>query len=106
MVDRPPSLLEDNLGEDGLHSVYEPKTETIKVNDHHQNYIKAREKDDQTLYRYINYCFAKEVAVDRLGKTLDPHELSEKMTDLVALSERAFNWEELVKKRRGRPPKK
>jgi hypothetical protein len=102
--DKPPTPLEDNLGEDGPHSKYDPDTKIVTINDHHKDWIKAEQKDIETLYRYFNYCFAKEVAVDR-WKFLDPHELSEKITDLVALSERSFNWKELIKRRRGRHPK-
>jgi len=102
--DKPPTLLEDNLGEDGPHSKYEPLTKIVKVNDHHKDYIKAKERSDETLYRYIIHCFAKEIAVDR-WKSLDSHELSEKITDLVSISERAFDWKELIKKRKGRRPK-
>ena len=57
-----------------------------------------------TLDRYINYCFSKEIAVDR-WKNSDPHELSERIIELVALSERTFNWIEIAKKPKGRRKK-
>lgn len=102
--DRPPALEEKNLGEDGPHAKFESTISIVYVNDHHKDYIEARNKDDETLYRYVNYCFAKEIAVDR-WKSVDPHELSEKIVDLVAISERLFDWKELIKKPRGRQPK-
>jgi len=105
---RPPTHEEKNLGEDGPHSQYETGTSIIYINDHHSDFVKAevstREKGDATVYRYINYCYAKEIAVDR-WKTLDPKELSEKIIDLVALSEREMPWEELIRKPKGRPPR-
>jgi len=102
--DRPPNYEEENLGEDGPHSKYNPDLKIVYINDHHKDYLKAREHSDETYDRYINYCFSKEIAVDR-WKNLDSHELSEKITELVALSERMFDWKELAKKPKGRHPK-
>jgi hypothetical protein len=102
--DRPPNYEEENLGEDGPHSKYNPDLKIVYINDHHKDYLKAREHGDETYDRYINYCFSKEIAVDR-WKNLDSHELSEKITELVALSERTFDWKELAKKPTGRHPK-
>jgi hypothetical protein len=72
---------------------------TITFNTHHRDWISAERKDSETLYRYVNFCYAKEIAVDR-WKFLDPHELSEKIMDIVAISERTFDWKEIVKQRR------
>ena len=68
----------------------------VFINDHHKDYLRAAEIDEMTLDRYINYCFSKEIAVDR-WKNSDPHELSERIIELVAFSERTFNWKELAK---------
>jgi hypothetical protein len=95
----PPAPDEDNLGEDGPHSKYDENLYTITFNTHHRDWISAERKDSETLYRYVNFCYAKEIAVDR-WKFLDPHELSEKIMDIVAISERTFDWKEIVKQRR------
>jgi len=102
--DRPPNPEEKDLGEDGPHSKYDPDMKIVYIHDRHKDYIKAREQSEETLYRYFNYCFAKEIAVDR-WKNLDPHELSEKITELVSISDRTFDWKELAKKPKGRHPK-
>lgn len=102
--DQPPNLEEKDLGEDGPHSRYDLETKIINIHDRHKDYIKAREHSEETLYRYINYCFAKEIAVDR-WKNLDPHELSEKTVELVSISERVIDWKELGKRPKGRHPK-
>lgn len=102
--DRPPTPEEKDLGEDGPHSKYDTETKIVYINDRHKEYIRVREHSDETLYRYLNYCFAKEIAVDR-WKSPDPHELSERIIDLVSVSERKFDWKELVKKPKGRRPR-
>lgn len=102
--DPPPTPDYEDLGEDGDHSNFKPDLNIVVINDHHKDYLRARERSEETLYRYINYCFSKEIAVDR-WKNLDPHELSEKIVELVSISERAFDWKELAKKPKGRRPK-
>lgn len=102
--DPPPTPDYEDWGEDGEHSNFKPDLNIVTVNDHHKDYLRARERSEETLYRYINYCFSKEIAVDR-WKNLDPHELSEKIIELVSISERAFDWKELAKKPKGRRPK-
>jgi len=102
--EQPPIPEEDNLGEDGPHSRFDTSLKIIKINDHHRDFIEAKKKDEETYNHYFNYCYAKEIAVDR-WKTLDATELGEKITELVALSERMIPWRELTKKRRGRPPR-
>jgi len=104
--DKPPLLEELPLTED-VHSKYLPKTNVVQVNNQHKDYKQAEKKDLQALYRYINCCYCKEIAVDRWkGIVADPHELSEKITDLLAISDLAFDWKELTRKPRGRPPKR
>jgi hypothetical protein len=103
--DRLPNFEEENLGEDGPHSKYNPDLKLVSINTHNRDYLKARERNEETYYRYTNYCFAKEIAVDR-WKNLDPHELSERIIELVSVSERTFDWKELTKKPQGRPPKR
>jgi hypothetical protein len=95
----PPVGDDDDLGEDGPHSKYDENLNTITVNNHHKDWIAAERKDSETLYRYFNFCYAKEIAVDR-WKFLDSHELSEKIMDIVAMSERTFDWKDIVKQRR------
>jgi hypothetical protein len=102
--DRPPSYDTENLGEDGDHSKYNLDMKMVVINDHHKDFLKAREHGEETLYRYINYCYSKEIAVDR-WKNLDPHELSEKIIELVSMSDRMFDWNELAKLPKGRRPK-
>jgi hypothetical protein len=102
--DRLPNFEDENLGQDGPHSKYNPDLKIVYINNRHKNYLKARERSEETFYRYINYCFAKEIAVDR-WKNLDPHELSERIVELVSISERTFDWKELAKKPKGRRPK-
>jgi hypothetical protein len=103
--DRPPSYEEKGMGEDGPHSEYDPVLKIVSINDQHKDYMKASEHSDETVYyRYINYCFSKEIAVER-WKNLDPHELSERIIELVSISERTFDWKELAKKPKGRHPK-
>jgi len=102
--DRPPNYEEKGMGEDGPHSEYDPDLKIVSINYQHKDYMKASEHSDETLYRYINYCFSKEIAVDR-WKNLDPHELSERIIELVSISERTFDWKELAKKPKGRHPK-
>jgi hypothetical protein len=102
--DRPPTPEEKGMGEDGPHSEYDPDLKIVWINNQNKDYVKANEQGEDTFYRYFNYCYSKEVAVDR-WKNVDPHELSEKIVELVAISERAFNWKELLKKPKGRHPK-
>lgn len=103
--DKPPALEEINLGSD-LHSKYLPDMNVVQVNNEHNDYKAAAERGQEALFRYINYCYCKEIAVDRWKDiATDPHELSEKITDLLAISDLAFNWKELAHKPRGRPPK-
>ncbi len=102
--DQPPSYETENAGEDADRSRYNPDVKIVFINDHHKDYLKAVETDEMTLDRYINYCFSKEIAVDR-WKNSDPHELSERIIELVALSERTFNWKEIAKKPKGRHTK-
>jgi hypothetical protein len=99
--DRPPNREESNLSEDGPHSKYDLEMKTVYINDHHSDYIKAKQNSEETLNRYINYCYATEIAVNR-WKNLDPHDLSEKITELVSLAERTFDWKELLRKPKGR----
>lgn len=99
--DRPPNREETNLSEDGPHSKYDLEMKTVYINDHHSDYIKANQNSEETLNRYINYCYATEIAVNR-WKNLDPHDLSEKITELVSLAERTFDWKELLRKPKGR----
>lgn len=104
--DKPPLLEELPLTED-IHSKYLPNTNVVQVNNQHKDYKQAEKKDFQAFLRYINCCYCKEITVDRWkGMALDPHELSEKITDLLAISDLAFNWKELAQKPRGRPPKR
>ena len=102
--DRPPTPEEKGMGEDGPHSEYDPDLKIVWINYQNKDYVRANQSGEETFYRYYNYCYSKEVAVDR-WKNLDPHELSEKIVELVSISERAFNWKELVKKPKGRHPK-
>jgi hypothetical protein len=75
----------------------------VFINDHHRDYRSAHELGEH-LYRYINYCYSKEIAVDR-WKNVDPHELSERIVELMAFSERIIDWKEIAKKPMGRKPK-
>jgi len=105
--DRPPLPDEIPLGEDGVHSKYLPETNIVQINNQHKDFLEAKEKGNEALYRYINYCYCKEIAVDRWKNfVVDPHEMSEKITDLVAISEKAFDFKKMAQKIRGRPPKK
>jgi len=104
--DKPPMLNELPLSED-IHSKYLPKTNVVQVNNQHKDYMEAEKRDPQALYRYINCCYCKEIAVDRWkGIIEDPHEMSEKITDLLAISDLAFDWKKLTLKPRGRPSKR
>jgi len=104
--DKPPLLEELPLAED-VHSKYLPKTNVVQVNNQHKDYKLAEKRDIQALYRYINYCVCKEIAVDRWKNIVsDPHELSEKIADLLAISDLAFDWRALARKPRGRSRKK
>jgi hypothetical protein len=102
--DQPPLPEEGNLGEDGPRSKFNTDLNYITINDHHKDFIEAKKKDEETYNRYFNYCYAKEIAVDR-WKTLDAYELSERIIEVVALSERMMPWKELARKRRGRRPR-
>ena len=78
----------------------------VQVNNQHKDFKAAAERGDEALNRYINYCCCKEIAIDRWKDlTSDPHELSEKIADLLAISDLAFDWKSLAQKRRGRQPK-
>jgi hypothetical protein len=103
--DQPPIHDEDNLGEDGDRSKYNKDLNIVYINDHHKDFLKAQEFGGETIGRYINFCYSKEIAVDR-WKNLDSHELSERILELIALSERMFNWKEVAKKPKGRRSKK
>jgi hypothetical protein len=104
--DKPPSFEEIPL-EEGIHSKYLPNTKVVQVNNQHRDYKEAEKRDLETLYKYINFCYCKEIAVDRWKDlTADPHELSERIADLVAISELAFDWKALTQKPRGRPSAK
>jgi hypothetical protein len=100
--DKPPLLEEIPLAEE-THSKYLPKTNVVQVNNEHRDYKEAEKKGPEALYRYINYCYCKEIAVDRWKDMVaDPHELSERITDLLAISDLYFDWKELARKPRGR----
>lgn len=104
--DKPPLLDEIPLAEE-IHSKYLPKTNVVQVNNEHKDYKKAEKKGPEALYKYINYCYCKEIAVDRWKDLVtDPHELSERITDLLAISDLAFDWKQLARKPRGRSPTK
>lgn len=103
--DKLPTPEEGDLGEDGPHSKLKKELNIVTINDHHKDFKEARNKDDETYYRYYNCCYAKELAVER-WKNLDSIELSERIIDLLALSERVIDWKEIVKKKRGRHPKR
>jgi hypothetical protein len=64
-----------------------------------------RKKGSEPLYRCINYCYCKEIAVDGWKDLADPHELSEIIAGLLAMSELHFYWKELAQEPRGRAPK-
>jgi len=102
--DRPPLLEEIPLAEE-IHSNYLPKTNVVQVNNEHKDYKVAEKRSPEALYKYINYCYCKEIAVDRWKDLVtDHHELSERITDLLAISDLAFDWKKLSRKPRGRPP--
>ncbi len=104
--DKPPLLEEISLAEE-VHSKYLPKTNIVQVNNLHKDYNRGEKRGPEALYKYINYCYCKEIAVDRWKDLVaDPHELSERITDLLAISDLAFDWKELARKPRGRPSKK
>jgi len=104
--EKPPSFEEIPL-EEGIHSKYLPNTKVVQVNNQHRDYKEAEKRDLETLYKYINFCYCKEIAVDRWKDlAADPHELSERITDLLAISEFAFDWKALAQKPRGRPSTK
>jgi len=104
--DRPPLLDEIRLEEE-LHSKYLPKTNVVQVNNEHKDYEEAEKRGPEALYKYINYCYCKEIAVDRWKDLVsDHHELSERIADLLAISDLAFDWKELARKPRGRPSTK
>ena len=104
--DNPPSLEEISLAEE-IHSRYLPKTNVVQVNNEHKDYKAAKGKSIEALYKYINYCYCKEIAVDRWKNLVnDAHELSERITDLLAISDLALDWKTLAQKPRGRPPMK
>jgi len=102
--DKPPFLEEIPLGD--IHSKYIPNMNVVQVNNEHRDFKAAAERGTEALYKYMNYCYCKEIAVDRWKDLVtDPHELSERIIDLLAISELAFDWRELTKKPRGRPAK-
>lgn len=104
--DKPPLLDEIPLAEE-IHSKYLPRTNIVQVNNQHKDYKEAEKRGLESLHKYINYCYCKEIAVDRWKDLVaDPHELSERITDLLAISDLAFDWKELARKPRGRPPTK
>jgi len=104
--DKPPTLEEIPLAEE-IHSKYLPKTNVLQVNNEHKDYKEADKRGPEVLARYVNYCYCKEIAVDRWKDFVtDPHELSERIADLLAMSELYFDWKELARKPRGRPPTK
>lgn len=102
--DKPPSLEELPLGNE-THSKFLPKMNVVQVNNSHKDYKTAAEKGTETLIKYVNYCYCKEIAVDRWKDLTDPHELSERIIDLLAISEVVFDWKAMTRKPRGRPPK-
>jgi len=103
--DKPPSLEEIPLGND-THSQYLPKMNVVQVNNNHKDFIAASEKGTEAIYKYVNYCYCKEIAVDRWKDfATDPHEMSERIIDLLAISDVSFDWKGLAQKPRGRPPK-
>jgi hypothetical protein len=104
--DKPPMYDEYPLGNE-IHSKFVPSMNMVQVNNQHRDFKAAAEQGDEALYRYINYCYCKEIAVDRWKDlTSDPHELSEKIADLLAISDLAFDWKRLAQKRRGRPQRR
>jgi hypothetical protein len=104
--DKPPIYDEYPLGNE-IHSKFIPSMNMVQVNNQHKDFKAAVEQGDEALYRYINYCYCKEIAVDRWKDLIsDPYELSEKIADLLAISDLAFDWKSLAQKRRGRPPRK
>lgn len=103
--DKPPIYDEYPLGNE-IHSKFVSSMNMVQINNQHKDFKAAAERGDEALYRYINYCYCKEIAVDRWKDlTSDPHELSEKITDLLAISDLAFDWKSLAQKRRGRLPR-
>ena len=103
--DKPPIYDEYPLGNE-IHSKFVSSMNMVQINNQHKDFKAAAERGDEALYRYINYCYCKEMAVDRWKDlTSDPHELSEKIADLLAISDLAFDWKSLAQKRRGRLPK-
>jgi hypothetical protein len=103
--DKPPSLEETPLAEE-THSKCLPNMNVVQVNNEHKDFKAAAERGPETLFKYINYCYCKEIAVERWKDlTTDPHELSERITDLLAISDLAFDWKQLTRKPRGRHPK-
>lgn len=101
--DKPPLLEEIPLAEE-THSKYLPTTNVVQVNNEHKDYKLSEKRSPEALYKYINYCYCKEIAVDRWKDLVtDHHELSERITDLLAISDLAFDWKELARKPRGRP---
>lgn len=102
--DKPPLLEEIFLAEE-IHSKYLPETNVVQVNNKHKDYKVAEKTSPEVLYKYINYCYCKEIAVDRWKDLVaDYHELSERITDLLAISDLAFDWKKLSRRPRGRPP--
>jgi hypothetical protein len=56
------------------------------LNTQHKDFKAAAEMGEETLDRYINYCYCKEIAVDRWkGTPSDPHELSERIATMLSL---------------------
>jgi hypothetical protein len=103
--DKPPIYDEYPLG-DEIHSKFVSSMNMVQINNQHKDFKAAEERGDEALYRYINYCYCKEMAVDRWKDlTSDPHELSERIADLLAISDLAFDWKSLAQKRRGRLPR-
>jgi len=103
--DKPPTLDEIPLGNE-IHSKFVSNMNMVQVNNQHRDFKASLDKGEEALDRYINYCYCKEIAVDRWKDlTSDPHELSERIADLLAISDLAFDWKSLAQKRRGRAPR-
>ncbi len=98
--DQPPTPEYENGGEEGDRSRYNKDLNIVYINDHHKDFLKAQDLGEETVDRYFNFCYSKEIAVDR-WKNLDSHDLSERILELVAFSERVFNWKEIAQKPKG-----
>ena len=98
-----PDWISDESG--AWRSHFQKSLNTVEINDVHSDYKGAIIAGKAAQLRYENMCIAREVAVDRWKDVAsDPHDLSERVIELILISEKALGFAPPeLPGRRGRP---